>query len=321
MSFSVTILGCSSALPTSKRFTTAQVVNILERFFLVDCGEGTQIQLRKYKVKMSKINHILISHLHGDHFLGLFGLISSLNLLGRKNPLYIIGPHQLKDIYNELDQYLNYELNFPLHFEYLNYKKPEIIFEDEKVRVESFPVKHRIPTCGFLFKEKRGEKNLKKDIVKKYDLSIKEIHKVKSGDDYINSKGEVIPNRELTLPDKPLRSYAFSADTMYKEKTADYVKDVSLLYHEATFAKNKKKQAKDTYHSTTVEAGLTAKNAQVNHLAIGHFSSRYKDLNLLVEEAREIFPNTSLAEDGKQYMIGYNKDNQIVIKQTQIEEK
>jgi len=321
MSFSVTILGCSSALPTSKRFTTAQVVNSLERFFLVDCGEGTQIQLRKFRIKMSRINYILISHLHGDHFLGLFGLISSFNLLGRKNPLHIVGPHQLREIVMHLDQYLNYELNFTIHFHHLDYKKKAIVFEDEKIIVESFPVKHRIPTCGFIFKEKRGEKNLRKNAVTTYNLSIKNILKIKAGEEYIDAKGKIIPNHELTLPDKPLRSYAFCTDTMFRDKTIDFIKNASLLYHEATYTKNLQKQAKETYHSTTIDAGKTAKLAGVNKLVLGHFSSRYKSLKAILDETKKVFENTSLAVDGKQFDIDYDSANQIVITEKFLEEK
>jgi ribonuclease Z len=321
MSFSVTILGCSSALPTSKRFTTAQVVNSLERFFLVDCGEGAQIQMRKYRVKMSKINYVLISHLHADHFLGLFGLIASFNLLGRKNPLHIVGPHQLKEMYFGMDKFLNNELNFPLHFHNLNYKKQELIFEDDKIIVESFPVKHRIPTCGFLFKEKRREKNLKKSVIEDYHLSIKDILKIKSGEDYLDKSGEIISNNKLTMPEKPLRSYAFCSDTMFKEKNIGFVQKVNLLYHETTYAKNKQKQAKSTYHSTTIDAANTAKMAQVQKLIIGHFSSRYKDLNVLLDEAKTVFEKTSLATDGKQFDLSYDKENQVVVIEKQLEEK
>lgn len=321
MSFSVTILGCSSALPTSQRFTTAQVVNALERFFLVDCGEGTQIQLRKYRVKMSKINYILISHLHGDHFLGLFGLISSYNLLGRKNPLHIVGPHQLKEIYQNLDQYLNYELNFDLHFHSLNYKKQETIFEDEKLKVQSFPVKHRIPTCGFVFYEKQGDKNIKKEVVEKYNFSIKDILKIKEGLDIQLEDGSIIKNNELTLPEKKMRSYAYSADTMFKEKTLDFIQNVSLLYHETTYAKNKQKQAKETYHSTTVDAAKTALKAKVENLLIGHYSSRYTDHNELLKEAKELFSNTFAANDGKKFSIEHDKNGEVFIKEEYLEEK
>ncbi|MDY0197388.1 MAG: ribonuclease Z [Tenuifilaceae bacterium] len=303
MTFSLTILGSSSALPTSKRFPSAHVLNAHERLFLIDCGEGTQIQLRKYKLKLSHIDNIFISHVHGDHTLGLIGLISTLNLLGRKTKLSIFAHASLQPILNQNILFFINELNFPIEFIPLNSKKHEVILKTDSIIVESFPLKHRIQCNGFLFREPTKLPNIKKDAIEKYQLSLTEIVSIKNGSDLISKSGKVIPNSELTFVSSPPRSYAYCSDTRYFEKLANYTKDVDLLYHEATFDKSLEKMAKTTGHSTASQAAQIAKLSNAKKLIIGHYSSRYKDVTPLLNEARLIFPETYSAEDGHVFSV------------------
>ncbi|HBF88329.1 MAG TPA: ribonuclease Z [Bacteroidales bacterium] len=298
MAFNVTILGCSSALPTSKRNPTAQVLNVFERFFLIDCGEGTQIQLRKFKFKLSRINHIFISHLHGDHYFGLFGLLSSYALMGRKNDIHIYADAQIEEIINFVLKNIIDNVDFKVIVHELNNKSPEIIYEDSHITIKSFPLKHRINTCGFLFAEKPKTRNIKKEIISEYKLSIKDIISIKDGNDYISELNEIIPNSHLTIAAPAPLSYAYCSDTMFKEENASYFPNVNLLFHESTFLDIHADRANDTYHSTAKQAAQTAKIANANKLILGHYSARYKDLTPILEEAQEIFQNTVLGLDG-----------------------
>jgi len=304
MPFELTILGSSSATPTSERYPTAQVLNALGRFFLIDCGEGTQIQIRRQKIGFSKIQHIFISHLHGDHFYGLIGMISTFNLLGLKKDIHIYSPSQLKDIIQPQLEFLKAGLQFNIVFHPLNFKKPQVIYSDKKVEVISFPLKHSINTCGFLFRELPREANIKKEYVKKYNIPIPEIIKIKRGAGFQTSEGEFIPHEELTTPPPRPRSYAFCSDTAFYPPVAETIYGVDLLYHEATFTEELKEWAKNTYHSTAREAAEIAKMANARQLILGHFSARYKNVSPFLEEAREIFPKTEAAEDGSTYKIG-----------------
>jgi ribonuclease Z len=296
--FELTILGTSSALPTSKRYPTAHVLNICERFFLIDCGEGTQIQLRKYAVKFSRINHIFISHLHGDHYYGLIGLLSSFALLGRKNDLHIYAHSELPEILKIQLEYLQNDIVYKIIWHPLNFRKPMVILDDEKVKITSFPLKHRIPCCGFLFSEKPGLKNIIKEKIEEYNIPIKDIQHIKNGADFIDQNGKVIPNEELTRPLKIARKYAFCTDTLYLPKLKEILEGVNLLYHEATYDKRFQKQAKENFHSTAEQAAMLAQSCRAGQLLVGHFSARYKDTSLLLEEARSIFPSTLIAEEG-----------------------
>lgn len=297
MNFDLTILGSGSALPTSRRYSTAHALNVHERFFLIDCGEGVQVQLRNAKVKFSRLNHIFISHLHGDHTFGLFGLLSSFNLLGRKHDLNLFGPVGLKKIIDfYLENFAEY-LDYQIVFHPITTRSFNLIHEDKGVEVYSFPLKHRVPAWGYLFKEKEKESKVIKGKILEYNLSIEEIVKIKKGADWVSPMGTVVPNSELTIPpDKP-RSYAFCSDTSYYERIVKWVEGVDLLYHEATFAQNDKKIAKQTGHSTTLEAATIAKKADVKKLVIGHYSNRYKHLEPLLTEARTVFSETYLAKD------------------------
>lgn len=298
MTFAVTILGSSSALPTSKRYPSAHVLNAHERLFLIDCGEGTQMQLRKFKLRLSRINSIFISHVHGDHSLGLFGLISTLNLLGRKQPLTIYAHESLRAILNQFIQFFVIDLLFPLNFIALNPKSHEVIYEDDKITVESFPLKHRIASNGFLFKEKPKLPNIKKETIEQYGLTLADIVSIKNGNDYQSPEGSIISNAELTYTANQPRSYAYCSDTQFYPRMTQYIQNVDLLYHEATFDSSLAKMAKMVGHSTAAQAAEIAKLANAKRLAIGHFSSRYKEVTSLLDEAQQIFPQTYAVEDG-----------------------
>lgn len=303
MKFELTILGASSATPTSNRNPTAQVLNVLERFFLIDCGEGTQMQLRKFKIKFQRINHIFISHLHGDHYFGLMGLLSSMHLLGRQNELHLYAPAPLKEIIDIQLKYSETYLNYPLVFHPLNFDSKNLLFEDDLVKVSSFPLFHRIATCGFLFEEKPKAKSIIKEKIKEYQIGVADIHHIREGHDLITKDGKIIPNSELTHPGPNLRKYAYCSDTRYNEKLLEYVSEVNLLYHEATFLHELIERAEATFHTTAKEAGIFAAKANVKQLIIGHFSARYPDLKPLLDEAVEQFTNTILAQEGQSYLI------------------
>ncbi len=303
MPFELTILGSSSALPTSDRYPTAQVLNVLGRLFLIDCGEGTQIQIRKQKISFSKIKHIFISHLHGDHFYGLIGLLSTFNLLGLTNDIHIYSPSELKTIIQPLLDHLKADLQFKIVFHPLNFKKQQKIYSDKKVEIFSFPLKHSIPTCGFLFKEIQKQPNIKKEYILKFHIPISKIKNIKAGADLKTNEGEIIPNAELTIPPPKPRSYAFCTDTVFLPKVSEFIQDVDLLYHEATFTEKLNDLAKKTLHSTAKEAAEMAKLTNAKKLIIGHFSARYKDVSKFEKEAKAIFKNTKAAVDGKTYKV------------------
>ncbi len=297
-SFSVTILGSSSALPTSQRFPTSQVVRLNEQLYLVDCGEGTQIQLRKFGFKMGRINHIFISHLHGDHIYGLPGLISSLALYGKKGELHIHAHSDLPLMMDGMMKFMNEITDLKVTYHPLNFKRNSVLFEDRKIRISSFPLKHRIACCGFLFQELASEFHLDKRALEIFEIPVSQRLNIKNGADLLLSDGSVIPNSKLTLPPNPARSYAFCTDTIFRKEIAPIIEGADLLYHEATFAGDLAVLAAKTLHSTSVQAAEMAKLAKVKKLVIGHFSSRYKTITPLVDEARMIFPETFAANDG-----------------------
>lgn len=309
MTFKLTILGSSSAVPTSKRNLTAHVLNAHERFFLIDCGEGTQIQIRKNKIRFGKIDHIFISHLHGDHIFGLFGLISTFSLLKRDKDLHIYSHPELENILNKHLEYFERNISYKIIYHHLNPKISEMIYEDRRIIVETIPLKHRVPTCGFKFTEKKHLRNLKKNVVKDFTIPISKIQGIKEGDDFINDDNEIILNSSLTLPPYKARSYAYCTDTAYSEKIIPIIENVDLLFHEATFCKKLKQQAKLTFHSTSEDAAKIAYKAKVKKLIIGHFSARYKDVTPLLDEARAIFQNTFSAEDGETHTIELSRED------------
>lgn len=298
LKFSVTVLGSNSALPKSDRFPSAQVVNVREKLFLIDCGEGTQIQLRRFKQKISSINHIFISHLHGDHCFGLPGLISTFNLLGRSAPLHIYAHADLEKIVVPYLSYFEKNLGYKLIFKPFNPRKNELIYDDKSIEIYTIPLKHRVPSAGFLIREKERERNIKKEMIAKYSIALREIAAIKKGSDLQLESGEIIPNSELTIaPPKP-RSYAYCSDTAYLEKNCALLKGVDLLYHEATFGEDYSALASKTGHSTARQAGQIAKMSEVKQLVIGHFSSRYITPKDLLKQAKEVFDNVVAAEDG-----------------------
>jgi ribonuclease Z len=297
--FQLTVLGSSSATPTSKRNPTAQLLNIAERFFLIDCGEATQIQLRKYKVKFQRISHICISHLHGDHYLGLIGLLSSMHLLGRTVDLNLYCPKELKEIIDVQLKASETYLRFTLVYHFHNYIDNEVIFEDEKIDVRTIVLNHRIPCCGFLFKEKKIPGTITKSIIAKYNIPIEAIHAIKNGADFTTSTGEIVPNELLVSYKQLPRTYAYCSDTKYDERIIPLINNATLLYHEATFMQKLLPRATETYHSTTIQAATIAQKANVKKLMIGHYSARYKELTPLLEEAKTVFENTILAIEGE----------------------
>jgi len=303
MSFSVSILGSSSALPTSERNLTAHLLNVNERFFLIDCGEGTQLQLRKYKAKISRLDHIFITHLHGDHTFGLPGLISTFNLLGRKKTLNIYAHPDLEHIIFQFLSFFIVQLSYPIKFHPLIFNSPQLILENGKMTVHSFPLKHRIPTCGFIFKEKPPLRKIRKELIEFYKISPKDIPDIKKGADFITEEGKCIKNEILTFEPGPAKSYAFCSDTSYTEDIISQISNVDVLYHEATFAHEDQALAQATQHSTAVEAAQIAKLANAKKLILGHFSARYKDVTHLLDQACQIFPNTMVAEDGLKIII------------------
>jgi ribonuclease Z len=300
----LTILGSSSALPTSERNPSAHVLTAHERFFLIDCGEGTQLKLRTSHIRFARINHIFISHLHGDHVFGLYGLLSTFSLMGRKTPLHLYAPenfdHILHSHLNDFDIHLNFEIDFiPLKG-----KNRVLILDNKYITVTAFPLEHRIPTFGFLFKEKQADKKLIKECIVNYNIPVSKLPGIKKGDDFVKENGTIIKNEELTFPAPEPLSFAYCSDTRYFKRLHTYIKGVDLLYHEATFDKMKNDLAGMTGHSTTADAARVAKEAGAGSLIIGHFSARYREIDTLVSEAREIFPCTFAAVDGKTYEVG-----------------
>ena len=305
LSVILTILGYNSAIPTVKSAPTAQFLEMSERNFLIDCGEGTQVQLRRAKAKFSKINHIFISHLHGDHCFGLPGLVSSFQLLGRETPLHIYGPKGIKELMEVILKLTETNKGFDLIFYELESKKSELIFEDNRVEVYTIPLKHRIYCNGYLFKEKSKSRHLNMQEIKKYpEIEICDYQNIKNGKDFILKDGHILKNEILTLPPEASVSYAFCSDTQYSESIVPIIKGVDLLYHEATFLDEMKDLAKYTGHSTALEAAKIAQKAKVKKLILGHFSNRYSDYTEFEREARTIFENTFVPEILKPIKIG-----------------
>ena len=303
MSIAVTILGNSSAKPTATSHPSAQVVNINEQYFLVDAGEGVQRRMARCGISPLKLRAVFISHLHGDHLYGLFPLLSTLGLYGRRTPLRIYAPRPFGEM---LECFLRLcETNLPYTPEWVEVDtiKHQIIFENDSTEVWSLPLRHRIPTAGYLFRQKEPALNVKKYAIERYDLSVKQIVDAKRGEDIVLESGEVLSNDVITYRPYSTLSYAYCSDTNYSARLARMVEGVDVLYHEATYAADMRKTAKERGHSTTEDAAKVAKMAGVGRLLIGHFSSRYKDLSLLLNEARAMFPATDIAREGETFLI------------------
>ncbi len=301
--FGVTILGNNSALPAYDRHPTAQLITLNEQLFLIDCGEGTQMQISRYRIRHSKIGHIFISHLHGDHYFGLIGLITSMGLLGREHPLNLFGPAELLQIINLQLEVAHTILPFSLIFHPL--EKEGLILDHPKFSVSCFETKHRIPCWGFLISEKKNPRKIIREKVLEYGIPAAFYDQLKTGKDYINKNGELIQNELVTKANLPNRSYAFCADTVYTESIAEKVQNANLLYHETTYLKNLEERAAARYHSTTIQAASFARKANAQKLLIGHFSSKYEKLDEFLSETKEAFENTELAIEGVSYRIQY----------------
>ena len=305
----VTVLGSSSALPTSERYPSAHVLNAHERLFLIDCGEGTQMQLRRNRIRFGKINHIFISHLHGDHIFGLYGLLSTFSLMGRVAPVHLYAPERYQEMLTshlaDFDIHLNYEVDFiPL-----SGKDPVKVLNDKYITVTSFPLQHRVTAFGFLFAEKPHDRNIIKESIDRYEIPTVRIPAIKKGEDFITKDGVLIKNEDITVQGPEPLSYAYCSDTKYFKRLPSFIKGVDLLYHEATFDMSLEDLARTTGHSTTLDAAKVAFEAGAGSLMIGHFSARYKDVMPLVEEARKIFPKTFPAVDGHSYEVGSYADS------------
>lgn len=297
MTFSVTILGCGSATPSLKHFTSAQIVNVREKLFLVDCGDGTQIQLRGCRLPFGGINHIFISHLHGDHCFGLMGVISSFGLLGRTAPLFVYAPKEFEQIFKAMLDFFCSDFPFEVVFHGFDSTKQELIYDDRSVSVTTIPLKHRVPCAGFLFREKSVEDHIDRKMCDYYHVPQWEYSRIKAGGDFILEDGTVISHERLTKPaDKP-RSYAYCCDTAYNPQMIEQIKGVDAMYHDCTYSAQDESKANVYYHSTTRQAASIAAQAGVGQLIMGHFSARYPDESLLLEEAKQVFANSVLAKE------------------------
>ena len=295
--FELHILGCGSALPTTRHFPTSQIVNVRDKLFMIDCGEGAQLQFRKSHLKFSRLNHIFISHLHGDHCFGLLGLISTLNLLGRTAELHIHSPKGLETLLTPMLDFFNRQMTHKVLFHEFDTKEPMLIYEDRSLTVTTIPLRHRMPCCGFLFAEKRRPNHIIREMVDFYQVPVYELNRIKNGADYVTPEGKTVSNNLLTRPSAPSRSYAYCSDTIYLPSIVEQIKGVDLLFHEATFANEDAPRAKETFHTTAAQAAEIARKAEVKKLLIGHFSARYEDENILLQEASAIFPDTQLAKE------------------------
>ena len=295
--FELHVLGCGSALPTTRHFPTSQIVNVRDKLFMIDCGEGAQLQFRKSRLKFSRLNHIFISHLHGDHCFGLLGLISTLNLLGRTAELHIHSPKGLEDLMIPMLDFFNRQMTYRVLFHEFGTKEAAVVYEDRSLTVTTIPLRHRMPCCGFLFAEKPGPNHILRDMIDLYQVPVYELNRIKNGADYVTPEGEVIPNARLTRPSAAPRRYAYCSDTIYLPSVTEQIKGVDLLFHEATFAEDAAPRAKETFHTTASQAARIARDAEVKKLLIGHFSARYDDEQVLLDEARAVFPNTQLAKE------------------------
>jgi ribonuclease Z len=303
MKFEVTILGSSSATPIYNRNPTSQALNVNERLYLIDCGEGTQQQMLRFDIKPSRIDHIFISHLHGDHYLGLVGLLSSMHLNGRKKELKLFGPEHLLEIINLQLKYSETTLQYPIEFTITNADKAAVIVDNEDVTVETIPLDHRIACTGFLFREKKRQRKLLKDKLEELQVPVQYYTALKKGKDYTAEDGTVYKNDTLTIDSEQPKAYAYCSDTIFNPQYFQQINNVNLLYHEATFLHNMLDRAGETFHTTALQAAQIATQTQAKKLLIGHFSARYKNLDELLDEAKSIFPATELAIEGRTFAI------------------
>lgn len=303
--FNINILGCGSALPTTRHSATSQIVDLRDKLYMIDCGEGTQVQMRKMRIRFNRLNHIFISHLHGDHCFGLPGLISTLGMLGRMGELVVHGPKDVETFMKPVLDLFCKGLEFDVRFNAIDPYRHSLVLEDRSLSVYSIPLKHRIPACGYLFAEKPKEAHIIREMTDFYQIPVKWMKDIKQGKDYVTPEGEIIPNNRLTRPADPPRRYAYCSDTAYHPSVIPIIEGADILYHEATFAEEDAARAKETFHSTARQAAEIARQAHVKQLVIGHYSARYDDLTPLEKEARSVFPNTWLAHEGMVLPLGH----------------
>jgi len=301
--FKVHILGCGSALPTLQHNASSQIVELREKLFMIDCGEGTQIQLRRSRIHFSKIIAVFISHLHGDHCFGLPGMISTFGMTGRTAPLHIYAPAAFEPILEQTLSFFCQGLEFKVVFHAVDTTQNKVVYEDRSLTVETIPLQHRIDCCGYLFREKPILPHIRRDMIDFYKIPISQINNIKAGADWVTPEGEVIANSRLTTPAEPARSYAYCSDTRYIKTLHELVKGVSTLYHESTYSAEDAERARLYWHSTSQDAARVARDASVGKLLLGHFSARYNNESQLLEEAKEIFPNSYLTREGATFDI------------------
>lgn len=301
--FKVHILGCGSALPTLQHNASSQIVELREKLFMIDCGEGTQIQLRRARIHFSKIIAVFISHLHGDHCFGLPGMISTFGMTGRTAPLHIYAPAAFEPILEQTLSFFCQGLEFKVVFHAVDTTQNKVVYEDRSLTVETIPLQHRIDCCGYLFREKPILPHIRRDMIDFYKIPISQINNIKAGADWVTAEGEVIANSRLTTPAEPARSYAYCSDTRYIKTLHELVKGVSTLYHESTYSAEDAERARLYWHSTSQDAAKVARDASVGKLLLGHFSARYNNESQLLEEAKEIFPNSYLTCEGATFDI------------------
>lgn len=297
--FRVHILGCGSALPTMRHFASSQVVEIRGKQFMIDCGEGTQIQLRRSRIRFTKIGHVFISHLHGDHCFGLIGMISTFGMLGRTAPLHIFAPAALEPMLKAQMDMFCFGLEYRVEFHPVDTTQQAVIYEDRSLTVETIPLEHRVPCCGFLFREKQSLPHIRRDMIDFYQIPVSQINHIKAGADWTDAEGNIVPNHRLVSPADRPRSYAYCSDTRYMPNLHKQLKDVDLLYHEATYSEDSINRAEQYFHSTAAQAAQVARDAHVGRLLIGHYSARYEREEVLLEEARKVFPLTSLTDENQ----------------------
>ena len=301
--FEVHILGCGSALPTTRHHATSQVIDLRDKLYMIDCGEATQSQYRKAGLSFSRLGHIFISHLHGDHCFGLMGLISTLGLLGRTATLHIHAFPELETLMRPWLDFFCEGMAYNVEFHSFPHGCTDIIYEDRSVSVRAFPLSHRIPCCGFVFQEKPTAAHIKREMIDFYEIPFSQINRIKNGEDYVTPEGKVIPNSRLTTPAATPRKYVYCSDTRFNANNVQYTRDADLLFHEATFAEDHAARAEQTCHSTARQAAEMARLSDAKRLLIGHYSARYTDESVLLDEARKVFPQTMLSEEGKCYKI------------------
>ena len=298
--FRVHILGCGSALPTLRHMSSMQVVECRGKLFMVDCGEGAQVQLRRSGLSFEKLGHIFITHLHGDHCFGLIGIISTFGLLGRLATLHIHAPEELRPMLQaQLDMFFNYDIGYKVEFHGVDTKKQQVIYEDRSLTIETIPLNHRMPCAGYLFREKPSLPHIRREMIDLYSIPVSQINNIKAGQGYTLPDGTVIPHEKLVTPADAPRSYAYCSDTRYMPELHKVVKGVNTLYHESTYAQDKKDGAEKYFHSTAQQAAMVARDAQVGKLLLGHYSARYNDETILLKEAQEVFQNTYLTDEMK----------------------